>query len=122
MVLSANSQTKASCTNDGCYKKANQTAFVCKLTSPELRQRKATVLASLKNKVVEKKELKNGFAYKFTLTDNAVAELNSFVKDEKECCDFLNFKISTSLDKKNVWLKISGAEGVKKFLTSELEM
>jgi hypothetical protein len=122
MVISANSQTKTSCNDDACCKKSNQTAFVCKLTSPELRKRKATVLASLKNKVVEKKELENGFAYKFTHTDNTVAELNSFVKDEKECCEFLNFKILTSVNKKNVWLEISGADGVKKFLTSELEM
>lgn len=122
MAASANSQTKATCTDDACCKKLKQTAFVCKLTSPELRKRKATVIATLKDKMIEKKELKNGFAYKFTHTDNTIAELNSFVKDEKECCDFLSFKISTGADKKIVWLEISGADGVKEFLTAELEM
>ncbi len=122
MAVSANSQTKANRIEDAAVKKSKQTAFVCKLTSPELRERKATVIASLKEKVIEKKELKNGFAYKFNQTDNTIAELNSFVEDEKACCEFLSFKISSGSDKKDIWLEISGADGAKEFINAELEM
>jgi hypothetical protein len=123
--LGVTAQSKKPCADACCKKSAKasaSTAFTCKLTSPELRERKATVLASLKKQVVEKKELDNGFAYKFTNSQAILDELNSFVKDEKECCDFLSFEITTSPDKKETWLKISGADGVKDFLTSELEM
>lgn len=37
----------------------------CKLTAPELRERKATVVAHLKMQVRHKEELSNGFAYQF---------------------------------------------------------
>jgi hypothetical protein len=122
--LGASSQTKPSCTADCCKKveKVKSTAFTCKLTTPELQERKATVLASLKKKVIEKKELKNGFVYKFENTKSIEDELNSFVKDEKECCDFLSFKITQSSDKKETLLEISGPEGAKDFITAELEI
>jgi hypothetical protein len=47
------------------YRQANQSKksippVVCKLSSPELKARKATVIASLKAKMIEKKELVNG--------------------------------------------------------------
>ena len=52
----------------------------CKLTSPELRKRKETVIASLKKQVLERKELPNGYAYKFTDTDAVLDELTEFIK------------------------------------------
>jgi hypothetical protein len=36
--------------------------LTCKLTTPELQQRKATVIASLKKQVIERKELKKDTA------------------------------------------------------------
>jgi hypothetical protein len=46
--------------NDECCKKVpvkkNQKALTCKLTTPELRERKATVIASLKKQVIEKRD------------------------------------------------------------------
>ena len=39
--------------------------MVCKQTTAELNQRKETVLASLKKKVLEHKELEDGFAFRF---------------------------------------------------------
>lgn len=122
--LNANAQSKPSC-DAHCCKKVESVAsknFTCKLTTPELQEHKATVLASLKKKMREKKELKNGFAYKFDNTKMILDELTSFVSDEKECCDFLSFKIFQSTDKKATWLEISGPEGVKDFITAELEI
>jgi hypothetical protein len=73
--------------------------LTCKLTTPELRQRKATVIASLKSQMTDKKELKNGYSYKFAGTDKMVDELAEFVKTERECCDFFTFHLSISGDK-----------------------
>lgn len=37
------------------------------------------------------------------------------------CCDFFNFKLLVSNDS-TVWLEISGADGTKEFIKTELEM
>lgn len=40
--------------------------IACKLTSPELQNRKETALANLQMQTIERKELHNGYAFKFT--------------------------------------------------------
>jgi hypothetical protein len=117
----ANAQ-KAACTSDCCKPKGKKTALSCKLTTPELRERKATVIANLKKQVIEKKELKNGYAYKFTGSDNTVDELANFIKTERGCCDFFTFNISVSGDKSEAWLHITGPKGAKEFIKDEFGM
>jgi hypothetical protein len=105
-----------------CMTKGKSGELTCKLTSPELQRRRETVIASLKTKLEEKKELKNGFAFKFPGNDQMVDELTEFIKTERECCDFFTFKLSISGDKNKTWLEMSGPDGVKDFLTRELGM
>ncbi len=94
--------------------------LTCKLTTPELRKRKETVIAALKQKLLEKKELANGYAYKFPDTDELLDELAEFIKTERTCCDFFSFGLSVSGDQREAWLELTGAEGVKEFIKSEL--
>ena len=118
MGISANAQLKE-CSGSCCKK---ETAFKCKLTTAEFREGKATVIAELKGMVKKKKELKDGYSFKFSGTDDVVAKLNEFIKTEKECCDFLSFSLVVAKDKSSVWLEITGAEGVKSFIKTEIEM
>jgi hypothetical protein len=92
----------------------------CKLTTVELRERKLTVLANLKKQILRKRELKNGFAYRFPGSDSIVDKLAAFVKTERACCDFFNFDLSISGDKSEAWLKITGPQGAKDFIIMEL--
>ena len=70
----------------------------------------------------EKKELKNGYAYKFEGSDGTVDQLADFIKTERMCCDFFTFNISVSGDKSEAWLQIAGPKGAKEFIVSELEL
>lgn len=92
----------------------------CKLTTPEFRERKETIIASLKQQILEKKALENGVAFRFPGTDNVLDELIAFIKTERECCGFFMFTISVSGNKSEAWLELTGADGVKEFITSEL--
>lgn len=94
----------------------------CKLTAPELRERKATVIAQLKNQVLQKTELENGFAYRFEGADAMLDALVAFVKMERRCCDFFNFQLSIRGDGREAWLEITGPEGTKDFIRTELEL
>ena len=106
----------------------------CKLTTPELRKRKETVIASLKKQVLETKELDNGFAYKFNNSASTKKELNEFMISEKECCNFFDFKLTTTTYYSSLsmgegraevtaqWLEITGPAGTKQFKKTELAM
>jgi hypothetical protein len=115
------SKTKTVCSDD-CEAKNKKSGLSCKLTTPELRQRKETVIKSLKAQILTKKELKNGYSYKFVGTDKMVDELTEFVKTERECCDFFTFNLSISGDKSEAILEITGPKGAKDFIKTELEM
>jgi hypothetical protein len=107
------------CSGD-CKAKSKTGDLSCKLTTPELQKRKETVLASLKTQMIEKKELKDGYAFKFPGTDKMLDELTEFIKTERECCDFFTFNLSISGDKSEAWLELTGANGAKDFISSEL--
>lgn len=130
MATLTNTQTKtqaktsnsSTVCSDDCEAKNKKGELTCKLTTPELRERKATVIASLKKQMLEKKELKDGFAYKFGGSDTMVDELATFVKTERACCDFFIFNLSISGNKSEAWLKITGPKGAKDFIKTELEL
>ncbi|MFT3912144.1 MAG: hypothetical protein QM737_22145 [Ferruginibacter sp.] len=94
--------------------------LTCKLTSAELRERKKTVIKSLKSQIIEKKELPTGYQYKFAGTDKMIDELAEFVKTERACCDFFNFTLS--FEGENAFLEITGPKGAKDFIKSELQL
>lgn len=89
-------------------------AVSCKLTTPELQQRKAT---AIKQKI----ELENGYSYVFDGSDKTLDMLSDFIKTERECCDFFSFNIAVS-NIGSITLSITGNKGAKEFITSELEM
>lgn len=105
-----------------CRAGNKNSALSCKLTSPELQQRKASVIAGLKKKLLSRKELKNGYLYRFEGSDEILDELLQFIKTERACSDFFVFNLSISGDKSEAFLEISGPEGVKDFIRSELAL
>lgn len=93
--------------------------MVCKLTTSEQQKRRETVIMQLKKQVLEKKELSNGYAFRFTGTDEMLDQLTDFIKSERLCCDFFDFTIQVGNDAET-WLEITGAEGVKPFIEMEV--
>lgn len=92
----------------------------CKLTTPELQKRKATVIAELKALVVAREELSNGYGYEFEGTDDILDKLNTFIKTERMCCDFFTFRLTVEENK--ALLNITGPEGAKEFLKEEVDL
>jgi len=92
--------------------------IACKLSSPELQKRKQEVLASVKNKMLQKVETANGYKYRFAASDALTDELVSFIKTERQCCDF--FEFSLTFLEHETWLSITGPGGAKEFIVEEL--
>lgn len=115
LSFQAMAQKKESC----CSEDATMS---CKLTSAEFKERKATIIENLKKEIVETVELKNGMKYAFKDSDETIAMLADFIKTERQCCDFFNFGLSVSAQKKYVYLELTGPKGVKDFIKSELSL
>lgn len=98
----------------------NLGSVTCKLTTPELQQRKKTIIAELKNLVLERKETATGAVYKFEGSDNNIDLLASFIKTERLCCGFFTFNLTVGNDESFVWLELSGPEGTKEFIELEI--
>ena len=94
----------------------------CLLTTSEMRKRKHEVLNSLKQKVLGKQELLNGYKFEFPGTDQMLDELVAFIKSERACCEFFNFDLSISDNKSSIWLSATGPEGTKSFLRTEMDL
>lgn len=92
----------------------------CKLTTPELQERKKTVIAELKSLLLEKKETGNGMKYKFEGTNKMIDLVTSFIKTERLCCDFFDFNLSVAAEGGYMWLELSGPEGTKEFIKEEI--
>lgn len=116
----ASDKTKTSVCTDKCQATNKDKTLACKLSSPELQKRKETVLASLKKQVLEKKELADGYAFRFNSSDKMIDELTEFIKTERECCGFFTFNLSISGDKSEVWMELRSKDGGKDFITSEM--
>lgn len=94
--------------------------ITCKLTTPELQQRKATVIANLKALVLERKELQDGYSYQFEGSDQNLDRLIEFIKTERVCCDFFTFKLT--IEDHVAILVITGPNGTKEFLKEEVNL
>jgi hypothetical protein len=94
----------------------------CKLTSSELQNYKREVIALLKNKVLHKKELDNGYQYSFEGSDPIIDAIIGFIKTERSCCDFFTFGLSIKGFDSNTLLTITGPEGTKEFINTQMEL
>jgi hypothetical protein len=112
IMLVAQGQTKNTAMETATKK------LTCKLTTPELQKRKATVIAELKALVLTREELSNGFSYTFESKDAILDKLIEFIKTERMCCDFFTFQLA--IEEHTALLSLTGPEGTKDFINEEV--
>lgn len=99
---------------------SDRAKLTCKLTTPELQKRKRTVIAELKSLVKDREEDTKAVRYKFESTDGNIDLLSDFIKTERLCCDFFEFRLDVGSNSGFIWLTLSGPEGVKEFIRDEI--
>jgi hypothetical protein len=95
--------------------------IACNLSSAELQERRRTVLERLRDALVEVKELANGYSYSFPSEGNRFKELADMIELERQCCPFLQFRVTVAAGHGPLTLEITGPEGTKDFLLSTFE-
>lgn len=86
---------------------------VCSLNESELRERRRTVLASVRSGVIDTMPLPEGYRYTFTASADAIAKLADLVHLEHECCRFLAFKIIVRAGDSPIQLEVTGPPEAK---------
>ena len=65
----------------------------CCLTSAELREREATLLAQFRSAVIETEELLDGYAFRVPGDRKWIALIAEMIVAESECCPFFTFEL-----------------------------
>ncbi len=96
--------------------------IACKLGRLELQNYKTEVIALLKDNILKREELSNGYHYTFLGSNTILDQVITFIKEEKQCCNFLCFNLSIEDDQSSIVLNITGPNGTKEFINMEIEL
>jgi hypothetical protein len=88
----------------------------CCLTSAELREREATLLAQFRSAVIETEELADGYAFRVPGDGKWIATIAEMIVAERECCPFLTFELVAQPNMGPVIVSLTGPAGAKEFL------
>ena len=92
--------------------------ILCSLTSAELREREATLLAQFRSAVVDAEELQEGYAFRLGGDGKLIGLLAELLVAERECCPFLTFEVVALPNKGPVIVRVTGPAGTKDFVRS----
>ncbi len=70
--------------------------------------------------VRERKELPNGYAFRLPAT--AMVDAARWVSLERRCCPFFAFELNQASHDGPLWLKVTGAAGIKTFIRAEFQL
>jgi hypothetical protein len=100
-----------------------ESPFACDMTTldAEGRERHAVVTRQLTDGIQEVRELPDGYALRFTPSQDAILVVSEFIAREKLCCPFFGFELVVEKENGPVWLQLRGREGVKAFIQAELK-
>ena len=88
----------------------------CCLTSAELREREATLLAQFRSAVIETEELPDGYAFRVPGDGKWIGLIAELIVSERECCPFLTFEFVAQPSMGPVIVRVTGPAGAKNFL------
>jgi hypothetical protein len=87
----------------------------CMLTEAELRERRRTILDSVRRMALDITPLLDGYAYRFEPGSEVLSQLARLVDLERQCCAFLTFRIIVEAGKP-ISLEITGPRESKSII------
>ena len=91
--------------------------IVCTLNTAEFHERERSVLQKLLPKA-ERTESTDGYVYRFPSDDECFREIAEFIELERQCCPFLNFRLTVPRGCGEILLELTGPPGAKEFIES----
>ena len=99
-----------------------ESPFACVMSAIAAEQRTPHLdnARNLFSAVVGIRELENGYAFCLGNHANILEQTAQFIELEKLCCPFFGFAVIVEPEGGNIWLHLTGREGVKPFIQAEI--
>jgi len=101
-------------------KSPNDIPIACSLTTTELRDREARLLAQFRSAVVEAEELREGYSFRLPSDGNSIMLVAELIVAERECCPFLTLELTALPNKGPLIVRLIGPPGAKEFVKTVL--
>ena len=95
------------------------TEIACRLDGEAFRDR-LRALEPLRRAVEERRELEDGWAFRFEGDPERCRALLDFVVEERACCPFLSFELRFAPQEGPLWLEVRGPPGTAAFIGEDL--
>jgi hypothetical protein len=96
------------------------TPIACSLTSAELRDREAKLLAQFRSGIVAVDELGEGYAFHLPGDGRWITLAAEVIAAERECCPFLTFEMAAAPRHEAIIVRVFGPAGAKEFVKTVL--
>jgi hypothetical protein len=96
--------------------------FACMMEAIEADKRQGHLATAklLFGSTAEVREMPNGYAFRFPGDADVVLKAAEFISLERLCCPFLGFTLEVEPEGGEVWLQLTGRDGVKPFIRTEI--
>ena len=98
----------------------SQSTLVCRLTGPELAERKAALQKEVFSKVQRVEEVSDGYLFHFPDDNDLLFKIMDYMLAEKQCCPFFNYDLGIKANGAGATLKVSGTPEAKETLKALL--
>jgi hypothetical protein len=96
---------------------AAETPIACTLSGAELVERGDEV-SDLFKAVEQVRELADGYAFRFSGSDDMAARLLEFTLEERRCCPFFTFELVFEPNLGAIWVLLRGSTAIKEYVAS----
>jgi hypothetical protein len=94
--------------------------IACSLTTAELRDRQAGLLAQFSVAVLKTEELPEGYAFHRPGERSSIDRIAELIAAERECCPFLTFEVAAQDNMGPLIVRVTGPAGAKEFVSTIL--
>ena len=101
-------------------RRSDDIPVACGLTSAELREREATLIAQFSSAVIGTEELRDGYAFRLPGDGKWLGLVAELIVAERECCPFLTFELVAQPSMGPIIVRVTGPAGSKEFLKTVL--
>ena len=91
---------------------------VCTLSPAALKARRENLFATLVRRADERRELPDGYRFRFAATGDILSAVANTVDAERMCCRFLRFTVTIEPDEGPICVDLTGPPGTREFLAA----
>ena len=95
--------------------------IACTLSPAALQARRDSLLSTLLQRAIERRELANGLRLCFAANSDTLGQIARAIDAERQCCRFLQFTLTVEADGGPMTLELTGPEGTREFLAAIFE-